>query len=349
MKDTKRIGIPTVVILLAVTWSARAASQAPAQSFYQGKTVTILVGSAPGGGYDLYARLLMRHMGKHTPGKPNLIIENMDGAGGLIAANHLYNRVKPDGLTFMIFNHMIMVRQNLGDPKVLLDVRKMKWIGSASGSPNICIVRRNARYQRIEDMIGAREPLIIGATPSSTREYYPKLMAEVLGANFKIITGYKSGGAIYVAIENGEVEGMCGLGWDSLQADRPHWLKEKFVTIFLQLDPAEKVPGLPNVPWIMDFVKTPTGRQLIETGMGTQSIVRAFVAPAGVAPDRIEILRKAFAVTMKDPEFLADAARTNSDVSPQTGAEIEARIKRWFSTPPELVEKIRKIYFPAGF
>jgi tripartite-type tricarboxylate transporter receptor subunit TctC len=349
MKNTKVLSIVTAILVLALTWSTRAVSQTPRESFYQGKTVTILVGYNPGGGYDLYARLLIRHMGKHIPGNPDLIVENMAGAASLVAANHLYNRVKRDGLTFMVFNHMIIIRQLVGDPKVLLDVRKMNWIGSASGSPNLCVVRHNARYQRIEDMIGAKQPTILAATSGSTREYYPKLMAEVLGANFKIIPGYKSGGAIYVAIENGETDGMCGLGWDTLKADRPQWLKEKFVTIFMQLNPAGKVAELPNAPWIMDYVKTPADRQLIETGMGTQAIVRGFVAPPGVPPDRIEILKKAFADTMKDPEFLADAAKTNSDVSPHTGAEIQAFIKQWFSTPPELVQKIKRTYFPAGF
>lgn len=326
-----------------------AAPSAPAKSFYEGKTVTILVGSSTGGGYDLYARLLMRHIGKHIPGKPRVIVENMDGAGGLIAANQLYNRAKPDGLTFMIFNHFIIYRQLGGDPNVRLDVRKMNWIGTVSGSPNICVARRDARHQRIEDMIGAKEPLIIGATPASTREYYPKLIKEVLGVNFKLVTGYKSGGAVYVAVESGEVEGVCGLGWDSLQADRIHWIKDKFASIFLQLNPIEKVPELPNVPWIMDYVKNPSDRQFIEAAMGTQAIVRSFVAPAGVPPDRIEILRKAFTDTMKDAEFLADAAKTHSDVRPRSGPEVEAFIQRWFNLPRESVEKISKIYFPAGF
>ena len=171
----------------------------------------------------------------------------------------------------------------------------------------------------------------------------------MLGANLKVITGYKSGGAIYVSLENGEAQGACGVGWDSLQADRPHWFKDKFASIFIQLNPMEKDPALPNVPWIMDYVKNPADRQLIEGGMGTQAIVRSFVAPPGVPDDRIEILRKAFMATMKDKEFLADAARTKSDIQPRTGAEIEAFIQKWFSLPKESVDKIRNIYFPAGF
>ena len=326
-----------------------AAASSSSKSFYEGKTVIIVVGTPPGGGYDLYARLLTRHMGKHIPGTPQIIVENMDGAGGLIAANHVYNRAKPDGLTFMIFNHIIIIRQLAGDPNVRLDVRKMNWIGTASDSPNICFVRHDARYQRFEDMISAREPLILGATPSSTREYYPKVVKEVLGANFKIITGYKSGGAVYIPLENGEVEGMCGFGWDTLKADRPQWLKDKFVNIFLQLNPIEKISELPNTPWIMDYLKTPADRQLVDAAMGTQAIVRSFVAAPGVPRDRVEILRKAFMDTIKDPELVADAVKTQSDIHSHPGSKVEEFIRRWFSIPPDQVQKIRQIYFPSGF
>jgi hypothetical protein len=198
-------------------------------------------------------------------------------------------------------------------------------------------------------MIGARDPLILGATPSSTREYYPKVLKEVLGANFKIITGYKSGGAVYIPVENGEVEGMCGFGWDTLKADRPQWLKDKFVHIFLQLNPIERIPELPNVPWVMDYLKTPADRQLVDAAMGTQAIVRSFVAAPGVPRDRVEVLRKAFMDTIKDPEFVADAAKTQSDIHSHPGSKVEEMIKRWFSIPPDAVQKIRQIYFPSGF
>lgn len=361
MKDKRGIPILSGAALLFVVWCAQATltpsltlnvipqAIAAEKLLYEGKTVTIVVPSAPGGGYDLYARLLSRHMGKHLPGNPRFAIENMDGAGGMIAANHLYHRVKPDGMGFMIFNHMGITRQLLGDPSVLIDVRKMRWIGTASDSPNICLVRNDARYRKIEEMINAKEPLILAATPASTRSYFPLLMNEVLHTNFKVITGYKSGGAIYVAVENREVEGCCGVGWDSVQVDRPNWLKEKFASIFIQLNPIEKVPELPNVPWIMDYIKTPSDRELIDAAMGTQAIVRSFAAPPGIANDRLEILRKAFMDTLKDPGFLADAAKSNADIKPRTGAEVEAFIKRWFSLPKESIEKIRKIYFPSGF
>jgi hypothetical protein len=174
-------------------------------------------------------------------------------------------------------------------------------------------------------------------------------MNEVLHTNFKVITGYKSGGAIYVAVENREVEGCCGVGWDSVQADRPHWLKDKFASIFIQLNPIEKVPELPDVPWIMDYIKNPADRELIDAAMGTQGIVRSFAAPPGIANDRLEILRKAFMDTLKDPAFLADAAKSKADIKPRSGAEVEAFIKRWFNLPKESIEKIRKIYFPSGF
>lgn len=347
MKGSKEVFGVFFLLSLLFTWAVHGFSAE--KPFFEGKTVAIVVPSAPGGGYDLYARLLTRHMGKYIPGNPRIIIENMDGAGGLVAANHVYNRAKPDGLTFMIFNHMIIVRQLAGDPNVRIDVRKMNWIGTAAGSDNICVVRSDARYQRIEEMIGAREPLILGATPRSTREYYPKLVKEVLGANFKIVTGYKSGGAIYVAAENKEVDGFCGLGWDSLKADRPDWVEKKFVKIFLQLNPLGKVPELADVPWIMDLVKDAKDRELVEAAMGTQGIVRSFAASPGVPSDRVQILRKAFMDTIKDRELLADAARTKTEMRPRTGAELEGLIKRWFTLPPDKLAKIRAIYFPGGF
>jgi tripartite-type tricarboxylate transporter receptor subunit TctC len=361
MKNKKGITILAGATLLFVVWGAQAIlapsltlnfvpqAIAAEKPFYEGKTINILVPGVPGGGYDVYARLLSRHMGKHIPGKPRVVVENMDGAGGLIAGNHLYNRVKPDGLTFMIFNHMNIIRQLTGDPHVLLDVRKMRWIGTASDSPNMCVVRNGARYQKIEDMINAKEPLILAASSGDSREYYPKILNEVLHTNLKIITGYKSGGAIFVAVESREAEGCCGVGWDTLQAERPNWIEDKFASIFLQLNPVEKVPELKNVPWIMDYIKTPADRELVDAAMGTQAIVRSFVAPPGVPDDRLEVLRKAFMETMKDPDLVADAARTKSPVKFRTGPEVEAFIKSWFSISKDSVEKIRRIYFPSGF
>jgi hypothetical protein len=228
-------------------------------------------------------------------------------------------------------------------------VRKMRWIGTASDSPNMCVVRNGARYQKIEDMINAKEPLILAASSGDSREYYPKILNEVLHTNLKIITGYKSGGAIFVAVESREAEGCCGVGWDTLQAERPNWIEDKFASIFLQLNPVEKVPELKNVPWIMDYIKTPADRELVDAAMGTQAIVRSFVAPPGVPDDRLEVLRKAFMETMKDPDLVADAARTKSPVKFRTGPEVEAFIKSWFSISKDSVEKIRRIYFPSGF
>lgn len=347
MKGSKHLWRIVLSLSLVFAWALHGFSAE--RPFYKGKTVTILVGTKPGGGYDLYARLLMRHMGKWIPGSPRIVVENMDGAGGLVAANHLYYRAKPDGLTFMVFNHMIIVRQLVGDPNVRIQVRKMNWIGTAAGSDNICVVRSGARYQRIEEMIGAKEPLILGATPRSTREYYPRLVREILGANFKIVTGYGSGGAIYVAVENHEIDGLCGLGWDSLKADRPDWIEKKFVRIFLQLNPLAKVPELADVPWVMDLVKDPKERELVEAAMGTQGIVRSFVAPPGLRSDRLRILRRAFMDTIKDKDFLADAARTKTEMRPRSGEELEGLIKRWFALPADEVAKIRQIYFPRGF
>ncbi|MFC1817297.1 hypothetical protein ACFL0M_15510 [Thermodesulfobacteriota bacterium] len=225
----------------------------------------------------------------------------------------------------------------------------MGWIGTASDTPNICIVRNDASYQRVEDMIGAKEPLIIGATVAYTREYYPKFLNKFLGTNLKIIKGYKSGGAIYVAIESREINGVCGISYATLQANHSDWLKDKFVSIFIQINPIEKIPELPNVPWIMDYEKNPSDRQVVEAGMGSQAIVRSFVTPPGVPKDRIEILRKVFTATMKERESLKDAARSNSNIKPRTATQLEAIIKRWFSLPKESVDKIRNIYLPAGF
>lgn len=360
MKFKKAIAIVAGTIVLLFTWSAQITLRpsltvklvtetiAAVKPFYEGKTITMVIPSDPGGGYDLYARLIARNMGRHIPGNPKFVVENMAGAGGLIAANHVYNRVKPDGLTFMDFQTAVLLRQLAGDPDVLVDVRKMHWIGSACVDTTICVIRNDVRYQKIDDMIGAKEPIILAASPATTREYYPKMINEVLGTNFKVITGYKSGGANYVALENREVDGACGIAWDSLKAERPYWLKDNFAHVFLQLNPGEKLADIPNVPWIMDYVK-PADRQLVEAAMGTQLMGKSFVAPPGVPNNRIEILRKAFIETLKDQALLAEAARTQSNIKARTGNEVEAFIKKWFSISKESADKIRRIYFPAGF
>jgi tripartite-type tricarboxylate transporter receptor subunit TctC len=313
---------------------------APAQSvaeFYKGKTVDLYIGYSVGGAYDLYARYLARHMGKHIPGNPTVVPKNMEGAGSLRLANWLYNVGTKDGTTFGIIGRGTGFDMLLGNPKAQFDATKFTWLGSANNEVSICVAWQGSGVSKFEDMLA--KPLIVGGTSSSAdTDQFPKITNGVLGTKMRVITGYPGGNEVGLAMERGEVQGRCGWSWSSVKSTHQKWLDEKRFAILVQLA-LKKHPDLPDIPLIVDLAKTDEQRQILELIFARQVMGRPFVAPPNVPRERAEALRKAFMDTMNDKDFLADADKAQLEITPVPGDQIEKLVKDIFSASPEIAKK----------
>lgn len=332
------------LVTLLTGLSLIAATSASGQEFFKGKVIRVVVGFSAGGGFDTYSRTLARYMGKYIPGSPTLIVENMPGAGSLIAANHLYKVAKPDGLTFGTFNGNQILAQLLGAPGIEFDARKLEWIGAPGRNHDLCLLNRQTGVTSVEQWMAAKTPLRLGGSaPGSTTDDAPKILKEALGLPLRLVSGYKGTSDIRLAVEAGEVDGLCGLSWASAKATWRKAIESGQIIIMLQSAP-QPHPDLPNVPVSISLAKTDEARQLIEAGIHHPSaITYSFSLPPGTAKERVQILRRAFAETVKDPEFLADANKANLEVNSALGEEVEKLIQGLFRLDPKLVAKLKEI------
>jgi tripartite-type tricarboxylate transporter receptor subunit TctC len=333
--------------LFALTLVDGATSHAQ-DSFYKGKTITILAGTGAGNVYDIFARLLARHMAKHIPGNPDIIVQNMAGAASMIAANHLTNVTKPDGLTIGAIFPALYFDQIIGRPEVKFDWSKFIWLGSPAKSDQLLYMRADSPYKSIEDVVKASPPPKCGATGTSSTAYYiPKLLDQNIGTNFEIVLGYKTGTDIDLAVERGEV--ICrAFTIEAFFAREPFftWVKKKFVRILVQTGKKrdERLKDVPTIPELMDKHKTnDTGRRLADLVLAAGEFGRPYVLPAGTPADKAKILREAFARTLKDEAMLADARANNLDVEPTSAEELDKLAKEVTSQSPEIVAKMKKL------
>ena len=331
--------------LFSLIWSSGVDAQAP---FYQGKTITIVVGNPAGDVYDLYARTLSQFLPKYIPGNPNIIIQNMPGAGSMIAANYLYGVSKPDGFTIGSIFPALYFDQLIGRKEVKFDWTKFIWLGTPVQSEHQMYMRADAPYKTVEDVRKASEPPKCGATGTASTAYYiPKLMEETLGTKFNIVTGYQGGSDIDLAVERGEV--ICrAFTITAFFAREPFttWRKKGFVRHLIQSGRKrnEKLPDVPTIFELMDKYKTPeSSRRLATVVLAAGTIGRPIVAPPGLPGDRVKILREAFIKTVKDPEFLAEAKKKKLEIDPVGGEELEALAKEVIAQPSEVVERMRKL------
>lgn len=312
-------------------------------SFYKGKTIRIVVGFSAGGGFDTYSRAISRHLGRHIPGNPTIIVENMPGAGSLIAANTVYKVAKPDGLTIGHFIGGLFNQQLLGKPGVEFDGRKFEFIGAPVKDSPVCALTKKSGITSADAWMASKSPVKLGGTaPGSNTDDIPKLLKAALDLPIQLVSGYKGTADIRLAAEGGELAGGCW-GWDSIRATWTKGLQAGEVTVVLQTLP-EPHPDLPKVPLAINLAKTDDARQLIEKGIhDISAIIRPYVVPPGTPKDRVQMLRQAFAATMKDPEFLADATKSKLDIDPVDGARLESLVHGLFKLKPELVAKMKEI------
>jgi len=305
--------------------------------FYKGKTVDVYIGTSVGGGYDAYARMLSRHIGKYIPGNPNVVPKNMEGGGGMRLANFLYNAAPKDGATFGIFNRGIGFDQLLGSKSAQFDATKFTWIGSTNNEISVCVAWHTTGVTKWQDVLA--QELVVGASgPAADTFQFPKIANGVLGTKFKIISGYPGGNDIDLAMERGEVQGRCGWSWTAVKATHQPWLDQKKINILFQMA-LSKHADLPNVPLIVDLAKTDEDRAIFKMIFARQVMAWPFAAPPGVPKDRADALRNAFMETMKDKDFLAEAAKGNLDISPVPGNDIQKLVVDIYSTPAPVVQK----------
>ena len=338
----KRIILAVSLLLIG---SPAVQAEAP---FYQGKTITFITGSNPGELFDVYVRTVGQYMVKHIPGNPDVIVQNMPGAGHMIAANYVYNIAKPDGLTLAGTLATLYIDQLVGQSEVKFDWAKFTWIGNAGKSPQMMYMRADTPYKTIEDVRNAKEPPKCGSTGISNSAYViPKLLEETIGAKFNVVLGYQSGGAIDLAVERGEV--VCrAFSIEAYFSREPFhtWRKKGFVRVLVQGGNTrdEKLPDVPTFNEVMDKYNTPeSGRRLVTVMLAAAEFFRPHYGPPGIPPERVKILREAYMKTMKDPVFLAEAKKRKLELNPTSGEKMDALIKEVMSQPPETVEKMKKL------
>jgi tripartite-type tricarboxylate transporter receptor subunit TctC len=307
--------------------------------FYAGRTLSVLVGHSAGGGYDLYARTLSRFLGRHIPGQPNVVPQNMPGAGGLRLANYLYSVAPKDGSVIGTFSRSIPTLPLLS-PQSGFDGSKFGWLGSMSSDTSLCLTGSNSPVKTWHDMLA--KPLVMGGqSPGSDSDIYARLYKNVLGARIKLVSGYPGTNDITLAMERGEVDGICGLSWGTIKIAHSAWIKQNSVNLLLQAG-LKKNAELPDVPFALDVIDDVEKKQVLYLHFAPQGMGRPIAAPPGIPEDRKATLTRAFDATMRDPELIAEAARLGMEIDPMSGDEIDALLAQLYATPGEVRAKAAK-------
>jgi tripartite-type tricarboxylate transporter receptor subunit TctC len=303
----------------------------------QEKPFNIYVGYSAGGGYDVYGRMLGRHISRHLPGNPTVVVNNMPGAGSMRLANWLYNVAPKDGNVIGIFARGVAFDTLLGQPGAQFEATKFNWIGSANDEVSVCVAWHTSGVTKFDQVL--EKELVVGGTGGSAdTDQFPKVLNSVLGAKMKIVAGYPGGNDINLAMERGEVSGRCGWSWSSVVTTQGAWLKDKKINVLVQLS-LNKHPDLPNVPIITDFAKDDITRGVFKLVFARQVMGRPFAAPPGVPAARVAVIRKAFMDTLKDPQLLAEAEKAQLEITPVAGDVVQKLVEEAYSMPPDVVKR----------
>jgi tripartite-type tricarboxylate transporter receptor subunit TctC len=334
-----------LLLVLGVAGITPAAAVAQ-DDFYRGKTIRIVVGFSAGGGFDTFARTFARHLGRQLPGAPTVIVENMPGAGSLIAANHVYKVARPDGLTIGHFIGGLFLGQVLGQKGIEFDARKFEFLGAPANDHVVCVMAKASGITTLEKWMTAPAPVKMGgvAPGSSTPDNATRAIKAALGLPIQLVTGYKGTADIRLAVEAGELAGTC-FNWGSIRATWRKALDAGELVVLLQLAPKSH-PELPGVPLAIDLAKTDEARRVIEVAIHADSaVVRSLALPPGTPRDRVQLLRRAFAATLRDKEFLAEAERAKLEIEPIPGDELERVVERLFKLEPPMIARLKTILY----
>jgi tripartite-type tricarboxylate transporter receptor subunit TctC len=321
--------------------SLPAAAQDAVADFYRGKQVTIMVGFTPGGSSSLYAQGVARHMGRFLPGNPSFIVQHVPGASGLVLANNLYNTVPRDGTAFGITGRTAPIEPLLGQANAKFDGRRFSWIGTANVEYTTCIAWHTAPVKTLADAM-TTELIVGGSGADATEVIFPKAANKLTGTKFKVVLGYPGSTELLIAMERGETQGFCGIGWTFVKLRKGDWLRDKKINILFQMA-LNKHPEIPQVPAIIDHARTADDRKVFEFLFAPQEMGRPFFAPPDVPADRLAALRRAFELTLKDPQFLADAEKMGVEVQHVGGAAIQALLEKIYASPKEIIERAKAV------
>jgi len=326
-------------MLLCATLAVPAGAQEDVAAFYRGKQLRLVVGTGPGGGYDLFARAVARHIGNHIPGNPTVIVQNQAAAGGLVMVNQLYSLGPRDGTVIAAPINGIPTAPLLEPAAARFDSARLNWIGSTNRETYVAYAWRAAPVQSLADLM--QKDLIVGATAAGTTLVdFPLVANKFLGTKFKVVRGYDSTPQINVAMERGEVEGIGGIGWQAVKTTIPQWIADKKITVIAQYG-LHRDPGLANAPTMLELAKTDADRQALTMMFARTEYGRPYFVPPDVPAARVEALRRAFDATMKDADFIADAAQLQFELSPATGEEVQALVAKLAGTPTDVVARVR--------
>ena len=317
-----------------------AADDSGIADFYRGRTVTIVVGSDAGGGYDLTARTLSRHMGKYIPGNPTIIVQNKPGASSLAAANYVYEAAPADGTVIAAVQRPVPFQFLFGASGMRFDLRTLQWLGSTAKEPGVFVSWESAPQRSIKDLLGA-EMVVGGNGPSTDTELFARLMNNIFGTKLRIVSGYPGQNEIILAMQRGEVQGVANWSWSDIESRHPDWIAGSKVHFLMQfsLDP---IPALKDVPFILDAARNPEERALLKLLMQNKALGRPFFLAPKVPAERVAALRAAFDATMRDPDFRADAAKTVGPIDAVSGEQMQRDLQQVYALPQDLVERARK-------
>jgi tripartite-type tricarboxylate transporter receptor subunit TctC len=324
----------TALLALCMTQPALCAG---VEEFYKGKTVSLLIGYSVGGGYDLYGRLLARHMGKYIPGRPTIVPQNLTGAGSLRAASFIYSAAPKDGSVFGTFGRTMATTPLLMPGNAQFDARRFTWLGSITNEVSTCITWHTSPVKDWKDSL--EKPVAMGGEGTGADpDVYALLYKNVFGAKWKLVTGYPGTNDTMLAMERGEVDGLCGLSWSTLKSRHLRWFNDKMINVIIQAA-LKKQPELAEVPLALDLTKDAEQIQILKLFLTSQEMARPFAAPPDIPPERKAALIAAFERTMQDPEFLAEAQKLNMDVNPLAASKIDGLLSELYATPRQVVEK----------
>ena len=327
-----------LVVALGLGAALPASAQDDVAAFYRGKQLRMVVGSAVGGGYDLFARIVARHIVNHIPGRPHIIVQNQPAAGGAVMTNQLYGQGPKDGTVIGVPINGIPTAPLL-QSGIQFDATKLIWVGSTNREAYVAFVWHSAPVESIADL-RSREVVVGATTPGTTMVDFPLLVNDILGFKFKIVRGYQGTPQINLAIERGEVQGMGGIGWASVKAQTPHWISDKKIKVLAQYG-LERHPELSDVPTMLELAKSNADRQAMTMLFARTEYGRPYFLPPDVPEERVAALRRAFDATMKDTAFIAEAAKLQFDVDPLTGEQVQALVAQLAATPREIVARVR--------
>jgi tripartite-type tricarboxylate transporter receptor subunit TctC len=328
----------SLALVLPLANVARADS---VEDFYRGKTVTLIVGYSPGGGYDTTARILAPYLKKYLPGNPNIVVQNMDGAGSLKSANYLYGVAPKDGSAIATFSRGIAMEPLIGTSGTQYDATKMTWLGSTTNEYSVFVLWNTAPVKTWNDMLKT-EFTVGGEGAGSDSDIYAMLLKNLFGAKLKLVSGYPGSAEIMLALERGELDGRAAFSWSSLKSSKPDWIRDKKINYPVQLNTVRN-PDLPDVPMLQDMAGNDRQRQIVNLVLSRQVMGRPFAAPPGIPEERKQALRKAFDDAVKDPDFLVEAKQRKMDVNPVNGAEVEKLVAELYRTPADVIAEMKTL------